>query len=72
MNKEGILAEIEQYLRLERRQEGDVSIDDVAQEIGMGRKAASVRMDALIEKEIFKCINVLDDGHWVKIHRKVE
>ena len=72
MNKEGILAEIEQYLRLERRQEGDVSIDDVAQEIGMGRKAASVRMDALIEKEISKCINVLDDGHWVKIYRKVE
>lgn len=68
--KADMLAEIEAFADIEKRQPGDVSLKELAERLNMTPQAARVRANAMVEKGTWITCRVKDGQFWMRIWRR--
>lgn len=71
MNKADMLAEIEKYNEIPRRQPGDVTLKEIGEALGLGRKSTQVRADRMVKAGLLTRHRVLDGQYWPWVYRSV-
>jgi len=69
MSKADMLAEIEAYNEISRKQDDDVTIKDIADKLGLSRKATQTRIDKMVSEGLLTKHKVFDGHSWLWIYR---
>ena len=71
--KEKLLAEIKQYISIYHQQEGDVTAQEVAKELGISVEGARRKLNKLVEQgKLATRIALNSKGRWVRVYYRKE
>lgn len=63
--------ELDEYFKIEPRQPGDVTLNEIAEHYGISDETARVKMKALTKGGVYRYVKVALDGKVIGIYRKV-
>jgi DNA-binding Lrp family transcriptional regulator len=64
--------ELDEYFRIEPRQPGDVTINEIAEHYGISDETARVKMKTLTKGGVYRYVKVAVDGKVIGVYRKVQ
>lgn len=63
--------ELDEYFKIEQRQPGDITINEIAEHYGISDETARVRMKALTKGGVYRYVKVAVDTKVIGVYRKV-
>jgi hypothetical protein len=65
-------SELDQYFKIEVREPGDVTVNDVAKHYAVSDETARVWMNQLVNDGKYRRVTILENGSRMKVFRKAQ